>query len=204
MISTSKLIIDTKTGRFLSRFCIVGSYDWPMSEIARFTPEEVTKHLLREQVSLTAYAYSVTHNYHLAEDVFQDVCVKAVSESDHFSSLEHLSNWFRVSSRNHAITLIRSKEGRYVGLSAEMLATLEADWTKASISVDSRSDALSGCLERLSPKSRRVIHMRYLENRSGDEIAAFMGTKVESAYQAITRIHKTLRDCVGQQLRAEA
>ena len=175
-----------------------------MSEIARFTPEEVTKHLLREQVSLTAYAYSVTHNYHLAEDVFQDVCVKAVSQSEHFSSLEHLSNWFRVSSRNHAITLIRSKEGRYVGLSAEMLATLEADWTKANTSVDGRSDALSGCLERLSPKSRRVINMRYLENRSGDEIAAFMGTKVESAYQAITRIHKTLRDCVGQRLRAEA
>ena len=125
-----------------------------MSKPAKSTPEQVIKHLLREQASLTAYAYSITHNYHLAEDVFQDVCVKAVSQSEHFDSLEHLSNWFRVSSRNHAITLIRTQEGRYVGLSAEMLATIEADWAKANTAADSRSDALSGCLERLSPKNR--------------------------------------------------
>ena len=46
--------------------------------------------------------------------------------------------------------------------------------------------------------------MRYMEDRSGEEIAAFIGTKVDSAYQAITRIHKTLRDGVGQRLKAEA
>lgn len=174
-----------------------------MSERQKLTPEKVTKHLLREQALLTAYAYSVTHNYHLAEDVFQDVCVKAVSRAEYFESLEHLSNWFRVSSRNHAITLIRSKEGRYVGLSADMLATLEGDWVKTIASADHRSEALSGCLEQLPAKSRTIMSMRYLENRSGEEIADFMGTKVESAYQAITRIHKALRDCVTQRLRLE-
>jgi RNA polymerase sigma-70 factor (ECF subfamily) len=130
--------------------------------------------------------------------------VKAVSQSEHFDSLEHLSNWFRVSSRNHAITLIRSKEGRYVGLSVEMLATIEAEWAKANTTADSRSEALRGCLEHLPPKSQTIMAMRYMQNRSGEEIAEFMGAKVDSAYQAITRIHKALRDCVGQRLKTEA
>ncbi|WP_146529460.1 RNA polymerase sigma factor [Novipirellula artificiosorum] len=174
-----------------------------MSDFQNLTPEQVTKHLLHEQASLTAYAYAVTHNYHLAEDVFQDVCVKAVSQCDHFDSLEHLSNWFRTSSRNHAITLIRSKEGRYVGLSPEMLATMEGEWAKTNTAGDYRSEALNGCLEHLPAKSQKIMAMRYQENRSGEEIAEFMGTKVDSAYQAITRIHRALRDCVGQRLRME-
>jgi RNA polymerase sigma-70 factor (ECF subfamily) len=174
-----------------------------MTARANLTPEQVTKHLLRDQASLTAYAYSVTHNYHLAEDVFQDVCVKAVSRSENFESLEHLSNWFRTSARNHAITLIRSKEGRYVGLSPEMLATIEGEWAKMNTAADNRSETLSGCLESLPAKSQKIMAMRYLENRSGEEIAEFMGTKAESAYQAITRIHNALRDCVQQRLRVE-
>ena len=45
--------------------------------------------------------------------------------------------------------------------------------------------------------------MRYLEGQSGEAIAEFLGGKVESAYQAITRIHKALRECVQQQLKAQ-
>lgn len=175
-----------------------------MTEIAKLTPEQVTKHLLREQASLTGYAYAVTHNYHLAEDVFQEVCVKAVSQSERFESLEHLSNWFRVSSRNHAISLIRSIEGRYVGLSPEMLATLEGEWAKRSPATDHRSEALSDCLEHLPAKSQKIMAMRYMENRSGEEIARFMGVKVDSAYQAISRIHQALRDCIQHRTKLES
>jgi RNA polymerase sigma-70 factor, ECF subfamily len=42
------------------------------------TPESLTAILLAERLPLTAFFASVTRDFHLAEDVFQEVCVKAV------------------------------------------------------------------------------------------------------------------------------
>ncbi len=174
-----------------------------MKSDSGLTAEQVTKHHLSQQAALTAYAYCVSHDYHLAEDVFQDVCVKAVARCTEFESLDHLSNWFRASSRNRTISLMRSKEGRYVGLSPEMLAVIETEWSSKPAATDPRSEALFNCLDRLPERSRRIMKMRYLEGQSGDVIAEFLGGKVESAYQAITRIHKALRECVQQQLKTQ-
>ncbi len=168
------------------------------------TPQEITEHLLRERLALTACIGSVTKNHHLAEDVYQEICVKAVSHADSFSGKAHLINWFRVSARNRAIDIIRTREGRYVGLSEETLAAIENDWDQVvSGRNEDMLEALSRCLKTLTPRSQEIVRLRYFENRSGSDIAKFMGNKVASAYQAIARIHKSLGDCVRQRLEAE-
>ncbi len=67
--------------------------------------QEITEHVLRERLALTGSIYTVTRNYHLAEDVYQGVFVKAVALHDKFTSKTHLTNWFRVSARNRAIDI---------------------------------------------------------------------------------------------------
>ena len=59
--------------------------------------QQITEHVLRERLAPTAHIDYVTRNYHLAEDVYREICVKAISQTDKFSSKEHLMNWFRVS-----------------------------------------------------------------------------------------------------------
>jgi RNA polymerase sigma-70 factor (ECF subfamily) len=169
------------------------------------TAQEITEHVLRERLALTAYIGCITRNHHLAEDVYQEVCVKAVSQTDKFSSKDHLMNWFRISARNRAIDVIRTREGRYVGLTEATLLAIEQDWDRSV--VDGREellDSLSKCLEALAPRSQQIVKLRYFENRSGAEIAKFMGAKIASAYQAIARIHKSLGDCVRQRLELES
>ncbi|TWU46202.1 RNA polymerase sigma factor SigM [Rubripirellula tenax] len=165
----------------------------------------ITEHLLQNRLALTSYVYSVTRNFHLAEDVFQEICVKAVSQKHDFESSDHLSKWFRVSARNRAIDVIRTREGRYVGLSEDMLGLIEGNWDQ---STDSRRetllDSLQDCLATLTPRSQRIVRLRYFENRSGREVAELMGQKVESAYQAIARIHRLLGDCISQKLETES
>lgn len=168
------------------------------------TPQEITEHLLRERLALTACIGSVTRNHHLSEDVYQEICVKAVSQADSFSGKEHLINWFRVCARNRAIDIIRTREGRYVGLSEETLAAIENDWGQTVVGQkEEMLEALSVCLKTLTPRSQDIVRLRYFENRSGSEVAKFLGVKVTSAYQAIARIHNSLGDCVKQRLEAE-
>lgn len=63
-------------------------------------PEHITATLLAERLPLTAFFACVTRDFHLAEDVFQEVCVKAEGRAETFESTapesrasDRLSGW---------------------------------------------------------------------------------------------------------------
>lgn len=165
------------------------------------TAEQTTECILNSRMDLISCVYSVTRDFHLAEDVYQETFVKAVSQSSNFESKAHLLNWFRLSARNRAIDLIRQSKGHYTGLNEETLEALEQSWDSTPQSRDTDfSELLSRCLQSLTPRSQTIVKMQYFENRSSQEIADFIGAKVESAYQAVSRIHKALKNCMERQL----
>lgn len=167
------------------------------------TGEDVAAALLAERLALTAYVATVTRDFHLAEDVFQEVCVKAVGRAAEFESARHVINWARVAGRNRAVDVIRVRDGRYLGLSEEMLAALAVEWPGRE-QADATHEALAHCLEQLTPYNRELLRLRYFERRSGADVAAALGRKLETIYQALARIHKTLGDCVRKRLGEEA
>ena len=71
-------------------------------------PEDITATLLAERMPLTAFFASVTRDFHLAEDLFQEVCVKAVARADSFKTTAHLMNWARLAGKNRAIDILRA------------------------------------------------------------------------------------------------
>lgn len=165
--------------------------------------EDIAAILLSERLALTAFIASVTRDFHLAEDIFQEVCVKAVARSGEFESAQHVMNWARVAGRNRAIDVLRARDGRYDGLSEEMLAVLAAEWPDQE-QTDAAHDALAQCLEQITANNRELLRLRYFERRSGAEVAAAMSRKLETIYQALARIHKSLGDCVRRRLQMEA
>ena len=82
-----------------------------------------------------------------------------------------------------------------------MLDLIESDWPMHEN--DSSSDtmqALEMCLGKLSPYSRSVIDCRYRDGHTGEKLAEAVGRKVGSVYVQLSRIHRTLADCVRQRL----
>ena len=167
------------------------------------SPESTTATLLSERLPLTAFFASITRDHHLAEDVFQDVCVKAVARAERFDSSTHLLNWARLTGKNRAIDILRSRDGRYIGLSDEMLALLAADWPDQS-QTSAMQDALAHCITQITPNNRDLLRLRYFEHRNCADVAAIMGRKIETVYQALARLHKTLGDCIRRRLQAES
>jgi RNA polymerase sigma-70 factor (ECF subfamily) len=161
--------------------------------------EDIAAVLLAERLPLTAFLAGVTRDYHLAEDLFQEVCVKAVGRTAEFESPAHVVNWARLAGRNRAIDVLRARDGRYVGLSEELLGVLAAEWPAAA-EADAAHAALARCLERLTPNNREILRLRYFERRRGTEVAAALGRKLETVYQALARIHKQLGDCVRREI----
>ena len=163
--------------------------------------ERIAAILLAERLPLTAFISGVTRDFHLAEDVFQEICVKAIARANEFESPEHVIHWARLSGKNRAIDILRTRDGRYEGLSDELLSKLAADWPdRASGPLQ---ESLTRCIDRLTPNNRELLRLRYFETRSCVDVAEILGRKVESVYQALARIHKTLGDCVRSHLGQE-
>jgi RNA polymerase sigma-70 factor (ECF subfamily) len=159
--------------------------------------------LLAGRMPLTAFLAGVTRDFHLAEDVFQEICVKAVARVEHFESAEHLLNWARRTGKNRAIDILRARDGRYVGLSDEMLALLADEWPDKP-HAGAMQQALDHCLSHITPHNRELMRLRYFENRKCVDVAAIMGRKIETVYQALARLHKSLGDCIRGRLQAES
>lgn len=167
-------------------------------------PEIITAALLRERLALTAYIAAVTRDFHLAEDIFQEVCVKAVGKGGDFDSPQHVLNWARVAGRHKAIDVLRMRDGKVVGLSEEILAALEPVWPQGEAAQGTPAlEALGKCMDRLTPNNKEIVRLRYFEGRAGAQVAEAMGRKLETVYQALARIHRTLADCVRQRLANE-
>ncbi len=163
--------------------------------------ESVARLLLQQRMELTAYIQSIVRNIHMAEDVFQDVCVRAIKHHETFVDRTHLSKWARRVARNRSIDALRRKENQAVVLNEEVLELLESDWPEMETEESTESVvALRRCMDKMTPYSREILRLRYMEGLAGTEVADTLNRKVDTIYKALTRIHIGLRDCVKRQL----
>lgn len=63
--------------------------------------------------------------------------------------------------------------------------------------------ALNHCLDKLRPKDRNLIERRYAPGENGKSVARSPGRPVNSVYQSLGRIRRTLFECMRRYLAAE-
>ena len=66
-----------------------------------------------------------------------------------------------------------------------------------------REQALRTCIEKLPPKQRSIVDLRYRKKLSCDRIAESVDQSIQSVYAILKRIKLSLRDCVTTQLEQE-
>jgi RNA polymerase sigma-70 factor, ECF subfamily len=156
--------------------------------------------LLRERVKLLAYIRAIVRDEHLAEDVYQDVAVLAIRKCEEIEDQRHFLAWMRLTSRHRALKILQQRR-RQVLLDESLLDRLDEQWVEH----DQRSsadltEALRQCLERLSPRARNLIRLRYAEGISGERLAADVDRSLNTVYVSLSRIHRSLGDCIRRRL----
>ena len=159
---------------------------------------EIIRTLLGARARLSAGFFLVLRDAHLAEDVFQEVMVKALEQPDLFTNEAQLLSWARAVGRNAGLNLFR-KSGRIsVGLPDSLLETLEQE--NETEGGSAREAALRGCLDGLPAQSRELLELRYFHGLSCAEVAARAGLALDAIYQRLSRLHRALRRCVEERL----
>jgi len=123
----------------------------------------------------------------VAEDLLQDVFVKAVAQGSRFCTLENVRAWlFRVT-RNRIVDWRRSHRAH--DPVTEQIAQPEA-YEEPVVSL---SQCLPRALERLSPADREILEQCDLEGLPQAEYAARHGLSLPAAKSRIQRARRRLK-----------
>ena len=159
--------------------------------------------LVRGKAKWMAYIHSIVRDTHLAEDVYQEVSMTAVRRLEVFETEAHLINFIWQVARNLAINELKRCQHSPRLLSDQILDLLEAHWARVEVTdVSGREQALRVCMSKLTPYSSQLLHLRYVENHVGEELARTAGKSQSAVDKAMVRIRRALANCVRERMSA--
>jgi RNA polymerase sigma-70 factor (ECF subfamily) len=135
-----------------------------------------------------------------AEDVLQDLFVKAMRQGERFCAIENARAWLFAVARNAVADRLRVRREMI-----ELPAGLVAETAEVA-TVDSLVACLPRVLSELSPEDREAITLCDLEGLSQDEYARRKGLSLPGAKSRIQRARKRLREQISRscQVRLDA
>ena len=164
--------------------------------------ETILKHLFEARQRLSGVAWLMVRDAQAAEDLFQNVALKSVTKNVAFEHEGALLSWAMVSIKREAIDWLRKRKPETLGLEPEVLDLISDEWSTHPQPEGQRMEALRECLASVPEKSRQLLHLRYFDGHSCDEVAQKVGANVDAVYQRLSRLHRQLKQCVEQKVAA--
>ena len=168
------------------------------------TQDNTVQALLAERPKFLAAAWGMLRDVHAAEDVFQDLLVKALRHDEGFESVDHLLAWSWQVAGNRAREILRKQKSKALILDDAVLELLaEQTRQRDSNVVAQRSEALADCLGKLTTNAQQIVKLRYVEGMRAIDVAQQLGRKVNAVYVSLSRIYRTLAECIERKIAAE-
>lgn len=165
--------------------------------------EQITGLILQHRKVLFAYILAIVRDYHLAEDVFQEVSLVLVRKYQDFKTDGDFWRVAREIARRQALVGMRKNQRIGVLLSEESLDLIDSGFDEVVAEGGDREEALSKCLKLLPFGWRDIVRMRFWDNLGVQEIAASLNKTENTISVTLNRIRGKLADCVKTGLRKE-
>lgn len=145
---------------------------------------------------LYLYIYSLSRNYHIAEDLTQETFLKALLSLPE----EHgnIRAWLYMVARNLFFNY-REKASRNVSLEEEMKRSDEEKDLLANMIENERKLQLYQALKKLDMKKREILLLQYFGDLSQKEIAAVLHITPDNVRVLAYRAKKELKKYMEQQ-----
>ena len=159
-------------------------------------PAQIAQLVVKHRHGLLAYLYGVLPDTHVAEDLFQEVCVVAVQKAAEFQDGTNFVAWARAIARNKMREQLRRRSG--IAVDDAFFESIESsfDAVRGTLDADARKEALRHCLGEIQDRARQLLVWRYEEGLSAAGIASHSGQRRASVNSLLQRVREILRDCV--------
>jgi RNA polymerase sigma-70 factor (ECF subfamily) len=160
--------------------------------------------MTQHQRRVFSYIYTLVPDRHDANDLLQETSLVICEKFHEFTPGTDFVAW-ACQIAYWQIRRARQKFARAkVVFDQEVVDALAQTAAELAEEVNERHEALAHCLEKLPPRDREMVLLRYEPGSGVEEAAQRAGRSMEAAYKALARIRKLLLDCVTDQLSPEA
>ncbi|MHC4456075.1 MAG: RNA polymerase sigma factor [Planctomycetota bacterium] len=142
-----------------------------------------------------AICYDVTGNLADAQDLAQDVFMRAYEKLDHLRDPDRFGKWlvgiawFRCREWRR-----RKSQGRDKHVELDCVEPVVADVTD-----DGQIGQLRGAIAKLSEKERLALHTFYLQGKSAEDARRIMGLSRSGFYRVLERARKRLEKLMPEE-----
>ena len=164
---------------------------------------ELMKEAFKFQHAFVSYAYGLLRDWSLAEDAVQEAFLVLMQKWEEFKPELGVYGWARKMVYFKAQELSRSRRKEHAlkdeDLDALVQETLDAHFDEAEgARYEPRLIAYQECLGQLDKGAAELLTRYYWDNLPGEKIAEMFHRSVNAVWLSLSRIRKSLRDCIGR------
>jgi len=167
------------------------------SQLSTEAIKAMTAHWTRAQPTVAAFIHSLVRDPHAAEDLLQQTAERVVERYGQYDPNRPFLPWVMTIAK-HCVFDQARRDGRktkvtLLGEAAEAVV----DAFAAEPPLDQSAVAsLRKCLERLTPKARQAVGLRYGNDWKPKRIAEHLGMTANAATVMLHRAKAALRTCL--------
>lgn len=157
---------------------------------------------VKSQRRLYLFLLTQTASPQAAEEILQNTNVVILSK---WASYVHGTNFLAWVYRIASLELLKYRQQsrkRPLQFDDGFIDNVVASVETLQQTSDERRQALSRCLDKLRPQDRKMIQLRYQLGGDGKMISDQLNRPVNSIYQSLGRIRRTLLECIERELAA--
>jgi RNA polymerase sigma-70 factor, ECF subfamily len=165
---------------------------------------EATAEFLRlfsaNQARLFAYLLTLLPQWHDAEEVLQETSVVLWRSFDQFQAGTNFLAWARKTAFHQTLTFRKRNKRHCVPFSEEFIASVAQEAEGMAETLEEQLHTMGKCVERLPSEHRRLVTLCYQPGVTTQEVATQLGRPAGTIYKSLTRIRRTLMECIERAL----
>jgi RNA polymerase sigma-70 factor (ECF subfamily) len=158
---------------------------------------------ISNQDMLYGYIVSILPNWADADEVFQETSLILWEKRASYDPERSFIAWAYGIARNVALSFVRKNRTTGASLNPELFSKIEETRLRIGDVLQRQSEVLQQCLARLSQKQRVFVMNCYSADVPLAQLAGRLGISENAVYLRLSRLRKTLLDCIRRTLRKE-
>ena len=157
---------------------------------------EYLRLLGRHKLQLSACIHAIVPSWHDAEDIFQETKIRLWEQFDRFQPGSDFLAWATTIARYLAKAHFKRNQRRPCLLSEDVASAVLKRLVNCRADNNERLEALCVCVGTLDGRALNLLRRRYFDLQSVHDIAAALRRTLPATYSAVSRIRRSLFDCV--------
>ena len=175
----------------------------PQAINSRLDPEGFLRLFLAHQAYLFSYIFTLLPDWSDAEDVLQETSIVLWRNFGEFQPGTNFRAWASKTAFYQVLSFRKRRKKVPFSLSEEAIEALSEESNELSDLMDERFQALRRCVKKLRSRDRDLLDHFYGENTPVKALAEKFGRPVGTITKSLTRIRRTLFNCVQQAVAME-